>query len=140
MTKRSFSRVRPGTVSGHGSSRCQASVSSSRSLGREVEPQLGEHVVERLAVQDVEHHPLALARAHGLELRLVAGAPGVGHRLARQPERRRLPGDARAPVDTGAEDVEEKRLQPWNCDSSVEPDSAVVSDSPPVIAIATSSK
>jgi hypothetical protein len=93
-------------------------------LGREVEPELGEYFVERLAVQDVEHDPLALARPDSLELRLVAGAPRVGHRLARQPERRRLPGDARAPVDTGAEDVEEERLQPWNCDSSVEPDSS----------------
>ena len=140
ITKRSFSRVRPG----HGVRPRVEPVPGERELvallGRELELQLGEHVVERLAVQDVEHDPVALAGAHGLELRLVAGAPRVGHRLARQPERRRLPGDARAPVDAGAEDVEEDRLQPWNCDSSVEPDSAVVSDSPPVIAIATSSK
>ena len=108
--------------------------------GRQVEVELGEHVVERLAVEHVEHDPLALAAAHRLELRLVAPAPRVGHGLARQPERRRLAGDARAPVDAGAEDVEEERLQLWNCDSSVEPDSAVVSDSPPVIASATSSK
>jgi hypothetical protein len=91
-------------------------------------------------VEHVEHDPLAAAAAHGLELRLVAGAPRVGDRLARQPERRRLAGDARAPVDACAEDVEEERLQLWNCDSSVDPDSAVVSDSPPVMATATSSK
>jgi hypothetical protein len=62
-------------------------------------------------VQHVEHHPLALAAADGLELRLVAGPPRVGDRLARQPERRRLAGDARAPVDAGAEDVEEERAR-----------------------------
>jgi hypothetical protein len=109
-------------------------------LGAELEAELGEHVVERLPVQHVEVDPLARAAAHALELGLVAGAPRVGDRLARQPERRRLPRDARAPVDARAEDVEEERLQPLNCASSVEPDSAVVSESPPVMARATSSK
>ena len=76
----------------------------------QLEAELVEHVVERLAVQHVEHHPLALAAAHRLELRLVARAPRVGDRLAGQPERRRLARDARAPVDAGAEDVEQQRL------------------------------
>ena len=109
-------------MSGHGSRRCQASVSSSRggrAPGRGCSSSSSASSASRCRTSSVTHS--RSPGAHGLELRLVAGAPRVGDRLARQPERRRLLGDARAPVDTGAEDVEEEGLQPWNWDSSVEP-------------------
>ena len=43
-------------------------------------------------------------------------------------------------LDGGLVGDPDSACQPLNCDSSVEPPTAVVSDSPPVIAIATSSK
>ena len=115
---RSRRRVSPGTVSGHGSRRCQArrqrvAVRGVEGVG---EAELGHHLVERLAVEHVQVHPGARARADRLHLGLVAGAPGVGERLpghaldaARAPQLGRLAGHRGAPVDAGAEDVEQQR-------------------------------
>ena len=71
----------------------------------------GEQLVERRAVQLVERPARALPAVGLLERRRVARAPVVGQ-LGRFPVDaggRERPRDARAPVDQGAEDVEDER-------------------------------
>ena len=77
MTELRLEPLRPATVSGQGSRRCQASVSSSRwALGRSRPSPSGRRRAPRGAGR--RGHPRPRAAADGLQLRLVLGAPGVG--------------------------------------------------------------
>ena len=82
---------------------------------RRGEPAARQDPIERLAVQHVEVDPLALAAAHGLQLRLVAPAPLVRDHLG-QPAPGQLAADGRAPIHAGPEHVEEERPHPSHTD------------------------
>ena len=76
----------------------------------------GQQLVEALAVQDIEDGPGAAARAHLLHGRLVERAPVVGEGSPVGDdaflggEAAEIVDEARAPVDDGAEHVEQQGL------------------------------
>ena len=85
-------------------------------LAQRCEAELDEDLVERHPVQRVELRPRQLARPHAVHARSVARAPRVGE--FRAVDRDVLPlrellhlgGHGAPPVDDGAEDVEDERL------------------------------
>ena len=116
MMKLRFSRVRPGTESGHGFSRCQPRLMCRRSASvRPRDAELRHQLVERRAVQVVERGPRLLALAHAVHRRVVGRAPGIHQRgpvgvdAALPAERGQLGDQAAAPVHHGAERVEHDR-------------------------------
>ena len=81
MTNRSFSRVRPATLSGHGSSRCHArlrwSTSSSAIDVMPAAPRSSSRIMRcRSSIRVHGSSP----RAHPVHRRGIAGAPAIGHR------------------------------------------------------------
>jgi len=68
-------------------------------------------------MQAVERLPRQFAATHPIHCRTIAGAPGIGElapvsaHAMRSPETRELLLDAAAPIDNGAENVEQKRCR-----------------------------
>ncbi len=82
MTNRSLSRVRPATLSGHGSSRCHARLRWSTSL-------VGDRRDARRREQLVEDHPVQVVDPRPRQVRRGAPGPSPGHsrRASRRPWR-----------------------------------------------------
>ena len=112
-----FSRTKPGTVSGHVSTRCQARLRSSATLVVELlQTERRPDLVEHAPVQDVELDERLAPGAHLFHARLIERAPRIGQGEPINPVAKRLQdtlGVARNPVppiDAGAEHIVDERL------------------------------
>ena len=111
-----FSRVRPGTTSGHGVKRCQASVSSSRSAsGNPRDAAVIQHGVQRVAIHRVHRYPTRTASLRGPQRGEVACAPTPHHvcpidaRVATGADPLRLAAHGRVKIRRRALHIEQQR-------------------------------
>ena len=119
ITNALFSRVRPSTVSGHGSSRCQTRLSSSRSpVGRSMPWRRA----ARRAPRGAARRGWSSAAPRCARSPSAAGSARASRRRTGSAEARAQPAadHARAPVDARAEDVEEEGL--WSRHRRVGPE------------------
>jgi hypothetical protein len=109
---------------------------SAYSFGHAVQAQGLQHMIEIAPVQCVELGERNRTAAHVLHRRLVARTPGVGKALAverRAVGRKRrtgLAGYAAAPIDQGAEDVEDQRLDIVQSGNAVQRHALTVASQP----------
>ena len=81
-----------------------------------LEPEARADLIEHAAMQDIELHERLAARTHFLHARLIEPAPSIGERepidvvAERLENPLRVARNAVAPIDDGAEHVEDERL------------------------------